>query len=189
MAKKPLQSLVDFIFEIGQLKRIPHIGWLHAGVKDPERVGEHVFRASQIAYLLADQEGADVWKTTVMTLIHDNGEARIGDHDLITRKYIDSEAAEHKAFGDQCDQLPGHIGKAWRALFAERESMKTLEAKCSQDADHLEQAFQAKEYLEQGYSTVKNWIENIERGLHTRTAKKLLEVMKKRSFFEWRKTL
>ena len=92
--------LADFIFEIGQLKRIPHIGWLHAGVKDPERVGEHVFRATQIAYLLADLEGADVMKTTLMTLIHDNGEARIGDHDLITQSYIESRKGEKNAHPD-----------------------------------------------------------------------------------------
>jgi len=183
--KDPISNLTDFIFEIGQLKRIPHIGWLHAGVKDPERVGEHVFRASQIAYLLADQEGADVYKTTVMTLIHDNGEARIGDHDLLTRKYVDSEAAEKRAFADQCDGLPPHIGKQWKALFTEREAMKTPEAKCSKDADNLEQAFQAKEYLEQGYKNVQSWIETIEKNLHTATAKKILKTMKKRSCFEW----
>jgi len=115
-----MQNLVDFIFEIGQLKRIPHIGWLHAGVKDPERVGEHVFRATQIAYLLADQEGADVNKTVTMTMIHDNGEARIGDHDLITQKYVDSKAAEAKAFDDQCQALPPDTAQKWRSLFAER---------------------------------------------------------------------
>ena len=179
------RALVDFIFEVGQLKRIPHIGWLHAGIKDPERVGEHVFRASQIAYLLADQEGAEIYKTTVMTLIHDNGEARIGDHDLITRRYINGQAAEAEAFRDQCDHLPDHIGKNWKALFQEREEVKTLEAKCSKDADNLEQAFQAKEYMEQGYQNVQSWIETIEKNLHTETAKKLLKIMKKRSFFDW----
>lgn len=173
------------MFEIGQLKRIPHIGWLHAGIKDPERVGEHVFRASQIAYLLADQEGADVYKTTLMTLIHDNGEARIGDHDLLTRKYVDTEAAEMEAFEDQCAQLPKHIGKHWNALFIEREAMKTLEAKCSKDADYLEQAFQAKEYLEQGYSNVKNWLKNIGKSLHTKSAKKIFVELQKRSSFDW----
>lgn len=180
-----LHDLVDFIFEVGQLKRIPHIGWLHAGVRDPERVGEHAFRAAQIAYILADMEGADVNKTTLMTLIHDNGEARIGDHDLITQSYVDAKGAEKKAFEDQCTKLPKHIGSHWTELFREREAKETLEAKCSKDADMLEQAFQAKEYLEQGYQNVQKWIDNIESSLHTESASKLLAAMKERSFMDW----
>ena len=180
-----LTNIVDFIFEIGQLKRIPHIGWLHAGVRDPERVGEHAFRAAQMAYLIADMEGADVNKTTLMTLIHDNGEARIGDHDLITQHYVDAKGAEQEAFNDQCKKLPQHIGSLWADLFAEREAKETLEAKCSKDADMLEQAFQAKEYLEQGYANVQKWIDNIEQSLHTDSARKILAEMKQRSFMDW----
>lgn len=176
---------VDFIFEMGQLKRIPHIGWLHAGVPHPERVGEHAFRASQIAYLLADLEKADVMKTTLMTLIHDNGEARIGDHDLVTQQYVDAKSAEKRAFEDQCEKLPQHIGGLWKELFIEREALETAEAKCSKDADMLEQAFQAKEYLEQGYQNAQKWIDNIEVSLHTVSARELLESMKSKSFMDW----
>ncbi len=180
-----LSDIVDFIFEIGQLKRIPHIGWFHAGVPNPERVGEHAFRASQMAYILADMEGADGMKTTLMTLIHDNGEARIGDHDLVTQQYIDAKAAEQKAFEDQCNKLPDHIGGLWVDLFREREAKESIEAKCSKDADMLEQAFQAKEYLEQGFQNAQKWIDNIQDSLHTDSARELLEEMKKRSFMDW----
>ena len=182
-----MENIIDFIYEIGQLKRIPHIGWLHAGVRDPERVGEHVFRATQIAYILAELEGADVSKTTLMTLIHDNGEARIGDHDLLTQQYVDGKKAEQDAFNDQCLDLPKHIGQKWGSLFKERESLKTLEAKCSRDADLLEQAFQAKEYLEQGYKNVQRWLDNIGTSLSTASAKKLFTQMKKRGCIEWLK--
>lgn len=182
---KTLSQIVDFIFELGQLKRIPHIGWLHAGVPDPERVGEHAFRASQIAYLLADMAGADPMKTTLMTIIHDNGEARIGDHDLVTQHYVDAKAAEQRAFEDQCQNLPEHIGGFWKDLFLEREAKESLEAKCSKDADMLEQAFQAHEYVEQGYRHAQKWIDNIEQALHTDAARELLVEMKQHSFMDW----
>lgn len=182
-------DIADYIFELGQLKRIPHIGWLHAGIKDPERVGEHVFRASQIAYMLADAEGADPMKTTLMTLIHDNGEARIGDHDLITRKYVDTQQAEQQAFHDQSKRLPEHIAPIWKDLFDEREAKETKEARCSLDADMLEQAFQAKEYIEQGYQHAQRWIDNIEAVLMTESAQKLLAEMKTKSFMDWSKAI
>lgn len=180
-----IKNIVHFIFEIGQLKRIPHIGWLHAGIKDPERVGEHVFRATQIAYLLADLEGADVHKTTLMTLIHDNGETRIGDHDLITRQYLDTQKAEHQAFNDQTKRLPEHMAKHWKSLFDEREDLETLEAKCSRDADLLEQAFQAKEYHDLGNPKAQRWIDQIETALNTDSALQILKEMKENSFTEW----
>jgi len=179
------RDIVDFIYEVGQLKRIPHIGWIHAGIRDPERVGEHAFRASQIAYILAELEGADPNKTSLMTLIHDNGEARIGDHDLLTQYYVDAEAAEHQAFEDQLSKLPETIAKRWLELFREREAKETIEAKCSKDADMLEQAFQAKEYLDQGYPYTQKWIDNVAKALHTESARKILEEMEKRGFMDW----
>ncbi|MDF2378798.1 MAG: HD domain-containing protein [Candidatus Gracilibacteria bacterium] len=180
-----IKKLTHFVFEIGQLKRIPHIGWLHAGIKDPERVGEHVFRATQIAYLLADLEGADENKTSMMTLIHDNGEARIGDHDLITRQYIDTKKAEQKAFNDQIQWLPPHIADKWKQLFEEREACETKEAQCSKDADMLEQAFQAKEYLDLGNPNAQRWIDQIEGALHTDSSKKIMQELKNTSFSDW----
>jgi len=46
-------KIVNYIFEINQLKREQHSGFQLAGIKHPPSVAEHVMRASQIAYILA----------------------------------------------------------------------------------------------------------------------------------------
>ena len=52
-----LKKIVNFIFELNQLKRQAHTGWWFVGVKDPDTVAEHAFRAAQIGYILAVKEG------------------------------------------------------------------------------------------------------------------------------------
>jgi hypothetical protein len=43
----------------------------------------------------------------------------------------------------------------------------------AKDADYLEQAFQAKIYLEQGYVAAQTWITNVGNALKTSSAKQL----------------
>ena len=97
-----LKSAVNFIFELNQLKRIRHIGFKHAGVNDPDSVAEHVMRAAQISYILAVMEGGvSPEKVAAMVLIHDNGEARIGDQDKISARYFNTKKAERDAIAEQ----------------------------------------------------------------------------------------
>ena len=56
-------------------------------------------------------------------------------------------------------------------------------------ADLLENAFQAKEYIEIGYKDAQNWIDNIRTILKTGSAKKLLDEIEKTSSNEWWKNL
>jgi len=43
----------------------------------------------------------------------------------------------------------------------------------AKDADYLEQAFQAKIYLEQGYAAAQTWITNVGNALRTTSAKQV----------------
>ena len=99
-------GIVDFIFEINNLKRFEHCGTKFVGVKNPDSIAEHVFRTMQIGFILAELEGVDALEVVKVSLFHDNGEVRVGDFHKIASRYIDSDEAEARAFEDQIRQLP-----------------------------------------------------------------------------------
>lgn len=170
-------KIINFFFELSQLWYNKHNGWKLAGIEDPESIAEHVHRASQIAYVLAMEEGADPEKTVMITLFHDNGEARVLDAHRVTSRYFDTKAGEATAALEQFANLPEKSAKKIKQLYLEFEERKTLEAICAKDADYLEQAVRAREYLYRGYQDCQDWINNIKMALKTETAKKwILEI-------------
>ncbi len=182
----PIKKVVNFIFELSQLKRQTHAGWWKIGVKQPVTVAEHVFRASQIGYILAVMEGdANPDKVVTMIMIHDNAEARIGDQDKVAARYYSNGDAEAKAFIEQTELLSEKIREKWLALFNEYENRTTKEGVIAKDADWLEQAFQAKEYVDMGYKAAQNWIDNVAEAVETRSAKKIVAEMQNTEFTEW----
>ena len=182
---KDKKELTKFLFELGQMWRVKHCGWQVTGVKDPESIAEHSHRATQIAFILAKMEGADPYKTSFMVLIHDNGEARINDAHRIASCYIDTDKGEREAALDQFRRLPDDVEKDFREVYEEFEKKETLEAKCAKDADYLEQAITAKEYIDIGYKGCIDWIVNIKKALITDSAKELLEEIENMDRNEW----
>lgn len=188
--KKNITKIVNFIFELSQLKRQVHAGWWKIGIKQPATVAEHVFRAAQIGYILAIMEGdADPEKVVAMLVIHDNAEARIGDQDKVAARYYSNGDAELKAFTEQTELLSETIQKKWQAYFDEYENRTTKEGIIAKDADWLEQAFQAKEYVDSGYKAAQNWIDNVAEAVETESAKKIISEMKNVEFTDWYKGL
>lgn len=181
-----LKSAVNFIFEINQLKRQRHSGFQLAGIKDPDSVAEHVMRAAQIGYILAVMEGdANPEKVAAMVLIHDNGEVRIGDQHKVAARYFNNRQAEAKAFADQLKGLGEKIKKQWANYFKEFENRNTKEGIIAKDADWLETAFQAKEYMDIGFPFVEEWVKNVSKALETKSAKLLIREMRLTNFTDW----
>ncbi len=178
--------MVNFIFELNQLKRQYHSGFQLAGIKNPDSVAEHAWRSAQIGYILAVMEGLDnPEKVAAMVLIHDNGEARVGDQHKLAARYFDINQAEHKAFGDQLEMLGSKVKEKWQEYFNEFENRNTKEGIIAVDANWLEVAFQAKEYVDLGNEAAQDWINNVEKALETESAKKLLQEMKNVKFTDW----
>lgn len=181
-----LKNTVNFIFELGQLKLIKHIGFNLAGVKEPDSVAEHVMRAAQIGYILAVMEGYEnPEKIVAMVLIHDNGEARIGDQHKVAARYFNAKDAECRAFSEQLEGFDSSIAEKWQKYFNEFENRNTKEGIIAKDADWLEVAFQAKQYLDLGHESVKDIIDSVAEALETKSAKALLAEMKKVKFTDW----
>ncbi len=170
-----IQHIAHFIYELGQLKRVHHEGWKLAGIAIPDTVAEHALRAAQIGFILAKMENyADPYEICTMLVFHDIGEARIGDIHKVANRYITAD--EQGAVQEQTVTL-GEMGEDIFSLWQQVEYKSTPAGIIAKDADLLEQAVTAKEYLEQGYAATQNWIDNVGRALQTPSAQHLLDAL------------
>ncbi len=180
-----MKPIANLFFELGMLGRMKRTGPYAAGIKDPETIAQHSHRAMCIAYILAKLEKANVEKVLLMTLFHDFPEARLGDMNKVTLRYITLGNAEEKCLEEQTQNLPQQTQKEMLESFKEFNQRQTKEAIVAKDADLLECAVQSKEYLDLGVSSMTNWIKNVENALKTDSAKKILKEIKSTTQDEW----
>ena len=177
------KKLINLLFEFGQLYRIKHEGWRLIGIENPKSVADHGLRAAQIGYFLARMEKyQDPYQIVTMLVFHDMGECRIGDIHKVANRYV--QANEEKAVEEQLSPLKKE-GEELMELWKETETQNTKAGAIAKDADLLEHAITAKEYLEKGYKYAENWIKNVEKKLKTKSAKILLQTLKKADSNEW----
>jgi len=184
-----MESIARYIFEAGMLKRARRSGWWAEKVRDPESVADHSFRTAVIAFILAKMEGMDdgaADRLCSAAVFHDLLEARIGDMNKITARYIGvDEKLERRIEREQTDELPEAIKIAIMKKFDLPKSERII----LKDADYLECAFQAREYADIGHKGAETWITNIESRLKSDSAKKLLQKMRKMDSNSWWKGL
>ncbi|WP_410617464.1 HD domain-containing protein [Amycolatopsis sp. lyj-109] len=179
------EALASFGYELGILKRIRRSGWWHAGVRDPESVGEHSLRAAQLAALLAAEEGASPERAAFLALWHDTQETRTGDLPLTASDYL-RKPEPRQITADQTAALPARSRELVREAVDEYETRESAEALCAKDADKLEMLLQALEYRDIGVRPVDEWIESARKGLRTETARKVAEAAMTLSPLSWR---
>jgi len=177
------KKIVDFFFELGQLRIIDHEGWRLIGVEFPESVADHSLRAAQIGFILAKLENYEnPFEVCSLVIFHDIEECRIGDIHKVANRYVSAD--KERAVKEQLKSL-GKIGeeifKIWKRVnFAEDRA-----GIIAKDADLIEQAVTAKEYMEKGYSYAEDWINNVEKKVKTNSAKKLLKLLRKSDPNDW----
>ena len=155
-----IADITKFFFELGTLKRTERAGWSVTGISKPEVIAAHAYRAVVIGYMLAELEKCDKNKVMRMLMFHDIPETRIGDLHKVAASYLNSEEGEAKAAADQSKLLPSSVGNEYVELIKEFNAKKTKEAIVAKDADYLEAAVTAKEYLVNGYKHSEEFLEN-----------------------------
>ena len=164
-----MQSIANFLFEVGMLKRTPRSGFQFLG-SGAESVAEHILRTSYIGYALGKMsKGIDIDRLIKMCLFHDLPEARTGDLNYVNKKYV--EANELQAVNDLSLQIP--FGEEIRELVIEFMEVKTEEARLAHDADQIEMILALKEYKDLGNKYAEEWIEFSLKRLQTEVAKEL----------------
>lgn len=176
------KALVNFIFELGQLKKIPHQGWSLIGVEKEELVAAHNLRAAQIGYFLAKLENyINPYEVVSLLIFHDIEECRIGDFHKVANRYLYLD--KRKIIDDQLKDL-GNFNEI-KDFWLQVEERRTKAGNIAKDADLLEQAFTAKELLEKGYHYAQDWINNVEKKIKTKSAKQLLKTLRETSSNDW----
>lgn len=178
------ENLIKLIMELGVLARQPRTGPYHVGLKDHETPASHSFRASALAYFLAEEEGADTGKVLKMCMIHDFPETRLLDQTFIQKEFYDTKDKMEEALEKQLRGLKG--SGELRELFRELQEKKSKEAHVVHDADVLESLVEAREYIQQGIRIMEVWFLDKRESLKTATGKKLFDVLKKGNIYWWK---
>lgn len=162
-----MEALINFLFEVGMLKKTPRTGYQFLG-SGQESVAEHSFRATVIGYILSLREpGADSLKTTLMCLFHDLHEARTGDHNYVNKRYVSVD--EDRAVKDLARGLP--FGEDILSLTREFNEGDSIEARISRDADQLDLILELKEQQDLGNRYAKDWLFYAVKRLQTESAR------------------
>lgn len=176
-----MKEMVNFLFEIGMLKKTPRTGYQFLGTGS-ESVAAHSFRAAVIGYVLAkNYKEADIRKVVLMTLFHDFHEAKTGDHNYVNKRYVHvdedravMDLAKNLAFGDEIISLTNEFN-----------SMKTLEAQLSQDADQLDFILELKRQQDLGNQSAAEWLYYSMKRLITDLAKNMANEILKTDSSDW----
>ena len=180
------ESIIKYFFEAGMLKRTARSGWWAEKVKHPESVADHVFRTAVIAFVLAKLENADANRLCTAAVFHDMHETRLGDQNKITARYMSvDDKLGRKVEEEQVKTLDPKLQDSILKTLELTEKEQTI----LKDADYLECALQAKEYLDIGYKGAQTWIDNIEKKLKTENAKLLHTKLKTQDSNSWWKGL
>jgi putative hydrolase of HD superfamily len=176
-----MKNIVNFLFEIGILKKTPRSGYQFLGTGN-ESVAEHSFRVAVIGYLLAKNEPkADMQKVVLMSLFHDFHEARTGDHNYVNKRYV--TVNENKAVNDLARKLS--FGQEIVSLIDEFNSQETLEAQLSQDADQLDFILELKRQQDLGNISAAEWLKYSAKRLITDFAKTLADEIVTTDSSDW----
>jgi len=176
-----MKQVVNFLFEIGMLKKTPRSGYFFLG-SGGESVAEHIMRVVCIGYVMS-KLGKDIDESRLMKmcLLHDLGEARTGDHNYVHKKYVNVD--EEKATQELARDLP--FRDEIITLCKEFNECSTKEALLANDADQLEHILQLKECMDLGNPHAKDWIKNAKKRLRTEIGKKLAAQILNTHSTEW----
>ncbi|GAA1442058.1 HD domain-containing protein [Nocardiopsis tropica] len=183
MADEQDTRTVDFLYEMGLLKRYKRTGWTIAGVSAPESIADHSHRTAITAAVIAELEGADPQRAAFLALFHDTQETRITDIPYIGKRYLKA-ASNAEVTADQVAGMPEGPARLIGGAEAEYEARETAEARCAKDADKLECLLQAVEYQEQG-TDAQAWIDSSLAALTTDSAQRLAKVALERKPLAW----
>lgn len=66
-----MEETLNFLIEVGKLKRKKRRGWVVHRIKDPESTAEHIFRMAIMAWILGRKRKMNIGRIIKIALIHD----------------------------------------------------------------------------------------------------------------------
>jgi len=165
MDEKILKEIIEFSKVAGKLKKVERTGWgMRVGIKNAESVADHTFRTALMAMVIADMRNLDIEKINTekimrMALMHDLGEAIIGDWDALQTKLEgkveEKQKKEDEALRKILAVLPKELEEKYAKIWKELTEGETPESKLFKQVDRLELLLQSLEYEKEGYDKEK----------------------------------
>lgn len=145
---------VTTFFEIAfRLKKVLRKGWkLELGITRPESVADHSYAMCIISMLISDMLGMDTERMMKMVCLHDLAEAIIGDLTPSELSNLHKKKLEDRAIRSILTNVPKSIRRKYCSIWKEYFEDRTKLSHIVHRIDKVEMAFQARNYLEQGYS-------------------------------------
>lgn len=190
---KDQDKIANFLYEIGTMRKLMRIHRQVLLTDDmSDSIASHSYRVTMISWFLAKEEGADPYKTVMMSLLHDVAEVRSNDHNWIHKKYV--KVYENEITDEQLGSLPYSDLKDFISEYEMRESKEAILAK---EADILDQILLLREYAWSGNKEANLWLYGKENKkvkvqldkLKTKTGKKLGESIYNVGPSDWWKSI
>lgn len=169
-----MEELLNFLIEVGKLKRMPRRGWVINQIKNGETIAEHIFRAAIMAWVLGKEkkDNFNIEKLIKIALVHDLCEVYAGDttpYDSILPKGkkmlrdlmktwprfsvsdkkkmgSDKSKKEIAGFDKLIAKLSPALKKELKSLWLDYEKGLTPEGRFFRQTDRMENFLQAYEY-------------------------------------------
>lgn len=94
--KNATSEILNFVIEIGRLKRLRRTGWILRQVKNAETVAQHTFQMTIMSWFLGGVKGLDTDRIVKIALAHDLCEVYAGDQTpydpILALNKLDKEA-------------------------------------------------------------------------------------------------
>ncbi len=167
-----MKEILNFLIEVGKLKKIKRRGWVLRGIEDPETIAAHTFRMTVMAWVLCCKKKLNLNKIIKMSLIHDLCEVCAGDttpYDKILPKdkkkwkemfnkwprlskkekesfFLEKYEKEQKGLKKLILDLPSSLKEEIKNLWDDYEKGLTPEGRFVRQLDRVENLLQALEY-------------------------------------------
>lgn len=178
-----LARLCDFLFEAGMLRKTPRTGYQFLG-SGGENVAEHSCRVCMTGLVLAEMAGLDEAarnRVVLLCLFHDFHEARTGDCNYVSKRYVRPD--ERAALRDALEGTG--LGGIVLPLREEFEARETTEARIARDADQLDLMLNLREEEERGNPEASLWLDAVTERLLTPEGKALASVIRTHNHTTW----
>jgi putative hydrolase of HD superfamily len=162
-----ISRVLDLLFAVNQLKRIPRMGWLLRGIgaTHAESVAEHTYGTALTALFLSElvQEPVDRGRLLAICLLHDLPEAKISDLAPSAVRYL-TPGAKHSA--EQTALVDILAGSAQHEdllrLWEEFEQGRSIEGRLARDADRIDMLIQAANYERSGWRGLQEFWDSLD---------------------------
>ncbi|MFH1714202.1 MAG: HD domain-containing protein [Candidatus Nealsonbacteria bacterium] len=182
-----MRNTLDFLINVGKLKKMERRGWVLRGIKNPETIAAHTFRMTLMAWVLCCKKKLSLNKILKMSLIHDLCEVCAGDttpydhmlpkdkkkwkplfknwrrlskkekERLFKNKHKKEKAGLNKLISGLPASLKGEIKDLWD----DYEEGLSAEGRFVRQLDRIENLLQALEYRKEGKKIFINpwWVQ------------------------------